>query len=95
MNYFLALFSILVGLYSLPIMINFLKNKETSRSKVFYYCSCFLFITFPLVNFANALDILFFKTYEISYFCGAYGLAFILSSFFIPNNKVVGEMNDN
>lgn len=87
MNYFIALFSILVGLYSLPIMINFLKNKETSNGKILYYCSCFLFITFPLINFANALDILFFKTYKISYLCGAYGLAFILSSFFVPHDK--------
>ena len=93
MNYLLAFFSMLVGLYSLPLMISYIRDGYSEDSKLFYYISCFLFITFPLVNFANSIDMLFFETYKVSYACGIYGLVFILSSFFVPDevDEVIKE----
>ena len=90
MNIVFGMFSIAIGIYSLPLMINVLKNKvDESQSKVMYYFVSFLFITFPLINFINFLDLIFFQTYMVSYICGAYGFLFILFSFFAPKEEVL------
>lgn len=86
MNVMFGLFSIAIGIYSLPLMISVLSNKvEEHESKVIYYLVSFLFVTFPLINFVNFLDLIFFQTYIVSYICGVYGFLFILFSFFAPS----------
>lgn len=86
MNVMFGLFSIAIGIYSLPLMISVLSNKvEEHDSKVIYYLVSFLFVTFPLINFVNFLDLIFFQTYIVSYICGVYGFLFILFSFFAPS----------
>ena len=86
MNVLFGLFSVAIGIYSLPLMINALSNKaRESENKVIYSLVSFLFLTFPLVNFVNFLDLIFFKTYIVSYICGVYGFLFIVFSFFAPS----------
>lgn len=86
MNVMFGLFSIAIGIYSLPLMISVLSNKvEEHESKVIYYLVSFLFVTFPLINFVNFLDLIFFQTYIVSYICGVYGFLFIVFSFFAPS----------
>lgn len=86
MNIAFGLLSIAIGIYSLPLMISVLNNRLDGRqNKVIYYLVCFLFITFPLINFANCIDMLFFQTYIVSYICGVYGFLFIVFSFFAPS----------
>lgn len=92
MNIVFGLLSIVIGIYSLPLMINVLNNRvEELHNKVIYYLICFLFVTFPFINFANCIDMLFFETYIVSYVCGVYGFLFIVFSFFAPSNELVKE----
>lgn len=92
MNVMFGLFSIAIGIYSLPLMISVLSNKvEEHESKVIYYLVSFLFVTFPLINFVNFLDLIFFQTYIVSYICGIYGFLFILFSFFAPREVEIEE----
>ena len=89
MNYFIACFSIMLGLYSLPLALGVFRHKHdlTGRSQTdifLHFFSCFMFVTFPLVNFASA---------------GAYGLVFVIFHFsFLDEGKdegaAVEEKND-
>lgn len=85
MNYMIAGFSFLLGIYSLPFMFNVFESKHDMSNlklynKIVYVFSLFLFVTFPFVNFSNCLDILYFKYYIFSYVSGVYGIAFLLFS---------------
>lgn len=88
MNYFIALVSFSVGLYTLQLLLGVLRSNFRIMENSFgNFCSCFLFLTFPFVNFANAADILFFQSYVFTYLCGAYGFLFMAFSFLLPREK--------
>ena len=104
MNYFIACFSIMLGLYSMPLALGVFRHKHdlTGRSQTdifLHFFSCFMFVTFPLVNFASAAEMLLFSSYNCSYLAGAYGLVFVIFHFsFLDEGKdegaAVEEKND-
>jgi hypothetical protein len=58
-----------------------------------------MFVTFPLVNFASAAEMLLFSSYNCSYLAGVYGLVFVIFHFsFLDEGKdeveAVEEKND-
>lgn len=93
MNYFIAGFSFMLGLYSMPLMMGVFRHKHdlTGRSQLevfLHLLSCFMFVTFPLVNFASATEMLLFGSYNCSYLAGAYGLVFVIFHFsFLDEDK--------
>lgn len=94
MNIVLGLLSIAIALYSLPLMMNVLNNKaEKPHNSLLYYFFSFLFLTFPIINFINFFDLIFFQTYIASYICGIYGFLFIVSSFFVPRSQIEWTTN--
>lgn len=85
MNYIIAGFSFLIGIYALPFMFNVFNSKHDMSNlklynKIIYAFSLFLFVTFPFISFSNCFDILYFKYNIFSYLSGAYGIAFLLFS---------------
>jgi len=92
MNYVFGMMSILLGIYTLPMMISVIEGKfELPKNRMVYWISSFLLITFPLVNFANSIDMIFLETYKVCYLCGIYGFMFILFSFFISSKEVIRD----
>ena len=86
MIYLYSGFSLLIGLYSLPLMINVIKSKHeishlSTIKKFLYFLSCFLFLTFPFVNFAAFLEGILLHSSYSSYVSGIYGIIFIIFSF--------------
>lgn len=82
----MAGFSFMIGLYSLPLMMGVFTHKHdlAGRSQteiLLHFLSCFMFVTFPLVNFASATEMLLLGSCNLSYLAGAYGLAFVLFHF--------------
>lgn len=97
MNYFIACFSIMLGLYSLPLMFGVFRYKHELEGKsqidiFLHFFSCFMFVTFPLVNFASAAEMLLLGSYNCSYLAGAYGLVFVIVHFsFLDEEKSDGD----
>ena len=93
MNYFAACFSLMIGLYSMPLMLGVFRHKHElegrSQTEIFLHLfSCFVFVTFPLVNFASAAEMLLFSSYNCSYLAGAYGLVLVIFHFsFLDEEK--------
>jgi len=86
MIYLYSGFSLLIGLYSLPLMINVIKSKHeishlSTIKKFLYFLSCFLFLTFPFVNFAAFFEGISLQSSYSSYVSGIYGIIFICFSF--------------
>ena len=86
MIYLYSVFSLLIGFYSLPLMIDVIKsNHEVSHlsttKKFLYFLSCFLFLTFPFVNFVAFLEGMLLQSSYSSYVSGIYGIIFISFSF--------------
>ena len=88
MIYLYSVFSLLIGFYSLPLMIDVIKSKHevshlSTIKKLLYFLSCFLFLTFPFVNFVAFLEGMLLHSSYSSYVSGIYGIIFI--SFYFVN----------
>jgi hypothetical protein len=82
MTYLACAFSLLLGMYSIPFSLAMIKHNYkmtdfTFMEKIQNIIVLFLVATFPLINFASAIEIFLFRSYIFSYISGAYGFVFI------------------
>lgn len=82
MTYLACAFSVLVGMYSMPFSLAMIKHNYkmtdlTFTEKIQNIIVLFLVATFPLINFASAIEIFLFRSYIFSYISGIYGFIFI------------------
>ena len=99
MIYLYSVFSLLLGLYSLPLMIDVIKSKHdishlSTINKFLYFLSCFLFLTFPFVNFAAFLEGILLQSSFSSYVSGIYGIIFICFYFIDLEEKKHNNTNE-
>lgn len=84
--YFAAGFSFLVGLYAMPFAIAMFKMNYRMENlnlieKIQNIFTLLLVLSFPLVNFISAAEILFLKSYTMSNVSACIGALFILFYF--------------